>query len=811
MRNRQSHKGKNGDIFLILKKLFMPLVVVTAVVVFFLSYNVYLIDHSLEDLKLALDQTAKAQSIAEMERIGLLLDDVLIQEVSSFRMDSLNVASLEFTRNVLSTGGIKDQIRDVEFLLDKLVRTREQQRGNVFLAFDRMNRDLQNLIRFITKEMPMGALRPEIFPPNVKVDLSILKEGRRYEDNWQLKEAISAYEEFLNKYPSYPQLRLVKLWLANSYFKSMNYKEAGRLYEGLIKEAPQSEEAKVADSLLTKVKERITRRAEKTRLSGVISQLTKEPSFATDYNELSIVDAYLDKLSKETKELILYIMRGAEAIPRPAAPGIDLNILDKAKDYEESWDLKEAQALYEDFIAKYPAYQDIVSVKLLLAGVYLKLMQYERALSAYEKVAEDYPDSKESDLAKRLVSTTKEIILVYQKRQVLIDKIKGLKAASDLAQAYYNLGMVDIYIFDLDDAEKAFKKVIEFAPNTELAKRAEFILGWNYKFSARYDSGIATFSRFIEKYPKDRLAVDSTYHIADSYYKLGKYEQAAVRYEDFTDKFPDSSISEIALFQAGYTYLYNLHDPLRASAIFKKLKTMFPETDVASYVSTSLIPTSERSYRDYGFILLREGKYEESKEAFKKAIVVNKEDGWAHCGLGTACILLILFDEGIEATSEGLKRLDDEYSRAALAFAYDGKEEYLKAIEEYQYSISKNQDYLVSHYNLGRDYMIMGWYDLAAKEFKEAVRITPDFAEAHNNLGTAYWYGGETIEAEFEFKSAIAHKPKLAEAHYNLGLLYETSEKYQKAAESFSVALSLMPDFEMARRHLENVRGKMGQ
>jgi lipopolysaccharide export system permease protein len=69
-----------------------------------------------------------------------------------------------------------------------------------------------------------------------------------------------------------------------------------------------------------------------------------------------------------------------------------------------------------------------------------------------------------------------------------------------------------------------------------------------------------------------------------------------------------------------------------------------------------------------------------------------------------------------------------------MAFTYDEKGEYLKAIDEYKYSIAKNPNYVVSHYNLGRDYLIMGWYDLAVKEFKETIK-NPDemsFAELRN-------------------------------------------------------------------------------
>lgn len=791
-----------------LRGLFIPIAIIICVVVFFLSYNTYLVDHSLEDMKFALEQTARAQGIADIEKISLLVDDVLINEVSSVNINSLSVTRLEFVRNVVSKGGVKEQINDAEFLLNKLVKAKEKKRGTIFLALDRMNNDIQNFIRFLTKELPAGILKPEIFKSVVKIDTSILDIAKKYEENWQLPEAISAYEEFMLKYPSYPKLRLVKLQLADVYFKSGDYRGARRLYEKIIQEMPQSDEAKVANVLLLKVKDRIKKQSEKKKLDETISQLVKSTTDEKDYKELGLIDAYLSKLDKETRDLIVYVMEGIEPVQSDTGK-VDLSLIDSAKKLEEDWRLAEAQAVYENFIAKYPDYESLVTVKFMLAGVYLKSMQYERALKQYGDIVENYPDSKEAGLAKELISRTEEVISVYKKRKILLDNILKLKTGPDLAQAYYNLGMVNIYIFDLQNAEIAFRRVMELLPNSELAKKSEFILGWVYKFGAKYDKGITTFSKFIEKYPNDPLMIDSAYHIADTYYKSGKFEEAAKVYETFSDKFASSPLSEVALTQAGYTYLYNLHDPLKASQAFAKLKARYPDTDTTNYVSAVLAPTAERSYRDYGFILLKEGKAREAKEAFENAVRVNSQDAWAHCGLGTACIFLILHEEAVEHSATGVKRIKDEYTHAALAFAYDEKGDYLKAIEEYKRSIQKNPDYAVPHYNLGRDYMLMGWYDAAIDEFKIALKLLPNFAEAHNNIGAAYWYRGQTVEAEFEFKTALNSSPDLAEAHYNLGVLYEVSGKYTKAANHFRRALSALPGLDSIKKRLKRIEMKI--
>lgn len=795
--------------FSAVKTFLIPLGILAAVVIFFLSYNIYLVDNSLEDLKFALNETAKAQTIAETGKLGVLLDDVLINEVSSLKLNSDNVTNLEFAKNLVSKGGMNTQLNDIDFLLNKLVKDKEKKRGAMLLAFDRMNEDLKRLSRFVTKQLPAGAVSPKAFKTADKIDTSLLSQAKDFEAKWQLKEAISAYEEFITKYPAYQQMRVVKIQLADAYFKSGNQREAKRLYEKLVAESPQSSEAKLAEVLLVKVNDRTKRQSEKEKINSVISKLLQSGPFTKDYNELDAVESQIEGFNNETQGLIANIAKDVDTAAKVVILEADLSMLDKARSFEEGWMLKEAQAAYEEFIAKYPQYKKLAAVKLLLCGVYLKSMQYDKLFSYYEGIIRDYPYSDEANLAKRLAAMTKDIISAHQRRQTLVENISKIKLTPELAQAYYNLGMMDIYLFDLKGAQAAFKKVIALAPNTDLARRAEFNLGWAYKFGGKFNEGITTFSRLTIKYPKDRLSLDSAYQIADSFYKSGRFREAAMNYENFTEKFADSPAAALAQLQTGYTYLYNLHDPLKASEAFKKLKAKYPQTDTTDYSSGRLMPSSERSYRDYGFILLKDGKILQAKEAFKKAITINREDAWAYSGLGIAETLLILFDEGITSAKEGVKKSPDGYTPAALGFTYDTKENYLQSIEEYKKAIEKNPDYAEAHYNLGRNYIMMGWYDLAIQEFKEAVRSNPMFAEAHINLGYAYWYKGRLVESEFEFKTAISYNKDLIESHYNLGLLYMITEKYEKAASAFRRVLSIMPDLEVARIQLEKAEKKI--
>ncbi|MCX5715995.1 MAG: tetratricopeptide repeat protein [Candidatus Omnitrophica bacterium] len=773
------------------KRFFVVIVFIGLLVLFFFGYNAYLVDHSLEDMKFVLEQVSWAQDINDMSRVGVLLDDMLLGEISALDTDSTRVANIEFVKDIASQGFVKKQLTDAEFFLSRLVKEKEEKRSPLLRFADNLNNDLLGLVRFFTKGGPAGTVKRTAFKPSKDTDISLLETAKEYESNWQFEKAIKAYNDFMEKYPAYPQLGLVKLKLGDVYFKSTDYNEAKKMYEEIINQFQGSDEAKMAEVLLKKIKDRIKKQGEEKKVNSEISKLAGSGPMAEDYKELSLSDLQLDKLDNETKELMASISGALKAPNKAVAPGADL--IDKARGLEDEWKLKEAQGLYEEFISKYPAGDNVILVKLLLAGAYLKSMQYDRALSAYEKIVEEHPDSEEAKLAKRFSDRTKEMISVYKKRQSLIDKMSKITSAQDLAHNYYRLGVLNIYLFDVKRAEKAFKNVMELAPGTDLAKKAQF----------------KTFSEIISQSPRDKIAADAKYQLANAYYKWGKYAEAAKNYQELNRDFAGSNLAPLAQFQAGYTLLYNLHSPLEAAAAFGELKKKYAGSSLDNYVNSEVVPVAERSYRYYGFLLLKEGKLEEAENAFIKAIAADSNDAWSHCGLGTAYALLKNYDEGIKLAQEGVSLSSDAYTHAALGFVYQEKGDYQKAIEEYKRSIEYEPSYFAAYYNLGRVYILTEQYELAIKELKGAVKAQPNIAYAHNDLGYVYASNGQIVSAENEFKEALLNDPHMTEASYNLGILYETSGRYQRAAHYFRQVLSDMPDFEPAKQQLEYVETKI--
>ncbi|MCG9132820.1 tetratricopeptide repeat protein [Candidatus Poribacteria bacterium] len=100
-------------------------------------------------------------------------------------------------------------------------------------------------------------------------------------------------------------------------------------------------------------------------------------------------------------------------------------------------------------------------------------------------------------------------------------------------------------------------------------------------------------------------------------------------------------------------------------------------------------------------------------------------------------------------------------------------------------------------------------YDKAIKQFEQAIRANSEFAVAHYNLGCAYLEVKEYPEAISAFGKALAVNYKLKEAYYNLGITHLRKGTRQAAKSSIELALKIDSNYQRARAFLtviENIQ-----
>lgn len=107
-----------------------------------------------------------------------------------------------------------------------------------------------------------------------------------------------------------------------------------------------------------------------------------------------------------------------------------------------------------------------------------------------------------------------------------------------------------------------------------------------------------------------------------------------------------------------------------------------------------------------------------------------------------------------------------------------------------------------AHTFLGWTYSFMGRLDEAIEECHRAIRIDPEFGNPYNDIGVYLIEMGQLDEAVPWLQQAMQAKRYECPAfpHMNLGRIHEKKGEWEEAVESFGKALSLSPDYTMAKR-----------
>lgn len=422
---------------------------------------------------------------------------------------------------------------------------------------------------------------------------------------------------------------------------------------------------------------------------------------------------------------------------------------------------------------------------------------------------------------KIIPSTTKAsgVVSTYKASQIK----QGLAKTKDKAQLqenYYQLGNVYIQAKDFKMAQESFKKAIDLDPQSEMAKKIKFSLGWIKKFQGNLDESIVDFKQLIAEYPADELALLSQYQVADIYRKKKDYQQAIALYHKLADEHPELKNAELAAFQVGYIYLYDLKDYQKAQEAFRWQKDKFKGTKLGKHIDTDVIKYINKNYRQEGYIkledgfkLLKEGyekssieKYNEAVKSFDQALQVYPEDGISYVGKALAFLWLKDKDAALRFAKKAVKLTpNDEAVSVNLGYVYLQIGLIDEAIIEYKRFISVSPFSGRGYYNLGCAYAMKNKLAEALAAFQQATKLDGKFAPAFNNQGCCLWKLTRYAEAVEAFNKAIGIEPKFLDALFNLGLVYKSMSRYEEAREKLTTVLEINPNYPDAQNQLKDI------
>lgn len=597
---------------------------------FFFVYNTYIVDRSLEALETSLAMTATAKSFQDVGILSVVLDEVLMEEVTKRNLDTERVAGLRFAQSVASEAQGQADISDATFVLEQVITEKKASRFFLLQWLDALLDALARLGRFlgVAFEAPESdtSLRPVIAKDSVR--LEFLSRVQKVEEEGDFEKAATLLEEFSQLYPAYEEIAEVKLRLARAYLRTRKYDLSEAMVRSILEAQARDSEAAAAKLLLEKVRAARTADTEITkRKQRIASERVPERR---------------QLLFLELGKLALRFYRYAEAqdaflqasLIQPQSPEARQARLNLGTAYGEDRKYDAAIELYLTMLSEDLTAEMQREVKLQLSDTYYKKGDYERAAKIYQDVALKNPSWKGSKLAKfqaghTLVNKAKSI---QQGAEVLSDLDEDAMFGEHMETAryqYLNEGFELLQNGSLKGAEEMFQAVLRMDPGE----------AWAY---AGLSNALTSQGRFQEGYETARRGV----HIRE-------------------DGFTRAALGFNALMQGNY-----------APAIehYEKAVSLFPKFVLAWY--------------NLGFLYASIGELNKAEQSYARALEANPQFALAHNSLGS-----ILWQRGEAAAAEEEFRkalsiepafMDAQYNLALLYLSVKRYEEARRLLSELQ-------------------------------------------------------------------------------------------------------------------------------
>ncbi len=110
---------------------------------------------------------------------------------------------------------------------------------------------------------------------------------------------------------------------------------------------------------------------------------------------------------------------------------------------------------------------------------------------------------------------------------------------------------------------------------------------------------------------------------------------------------------------------------------------------------------------------------------------------------------------------------------------------------------------------LGWTYSFLGNYEKAIEECKNAIAIDPDYGNPYNDIGAYLIQQGNFDEAitwlELALKAKRYENPQFA--HVNIGRVLESKGLWFEAIEEYKTAISIAPDYLLAKQYFNRLQG----
>lgn len=539
---------------------FIPVIIAfLGAFVFFLGYNHYLLDSSLANLKISLNDLETAKSLNDVKRITGILDDSFLNELAKGDFDLTFAVKLELSQQMVEQE-LKTQAQTKEYTVKLSSATNID--FSAVIA-EKISKDSQvgDIKHFITKAIDKKiAGRPALI--NLLDNIAIkLFPGVRQVNEASLKSQIAKMERNLPKYQG-EELQDKYMEIGKTYLILKDWESAEKYFNKAVEINSKNEKSTKAEFFLGILYKSKKDFAGAAKIFGKIKdRLPKQWKLFAYYQEADC----LYKSGEIEKAIVLF-----EELFK-MDPSLEIPQLSQFRaGYTYLYDLQNPQKANEAFVLLKKDEPKIeltsyikdkidpdmawqyckAGFQLLEAGYKLSLDEkYKEALNKFDSALTLYPKHSTSYIGKAL-----SFYFLKNPEEAIVEGIKAVKlnpadyeAIANLGFIYFNLGMTTeaveqykravsiyplsyIYNYNLATlyilqknyklAEEYFRKTLKIKPDYAYAYNN---LGYALWAQGNYNEAKGNFVRAISL--KDDY-VDAHYNLGVVHFTLGSYEEA---------------------------------------------------------------------------------------------------------------------------------------------------------------------------------------------------------------------------------------------------------------------------------------------
>src|SRR3990170_2817297 len=374
--------------------------------------------------------------------------------------------------------------------------------------------------------------------------------------------------------------------------------------------------------------------------------------------------------------------------------------------------------------------------------------------------------------------------------QVKVDTSKKAEPQSEKYEAYYHFSLSRLNFLrgNFEEAIREIETAEKYDPNSAYIK---------YNIAVIYMS----VNRYTEALYKLEESVRVNPGFAPSHTLLGKIYASS---EDPEKKKRgvkelkmaielDPNDSEAHLFLGIIETESKEYD--KAEISFKRVIELIPDDERGYYFLGRLNPVYPSALLDLAIIYEKQGKLDESENIYKELVTLFPSSFDAYVRYGN---FLFRINRLSEAAIQFKKAQQLDYQnpdlKLRLGLLYLEKEEYEKAIEEFQLILFGSPEDERAKYYLALCYTQIGRSDESLKMIKEALKHDPDNEQIVNYLGALYRKLNRNEEGIKLYEDFVVTHPKSELIYYSLGVSYYFIKNEDKSVLSMKKVLEINPD-----------------